>query len=286
MQDIRTDWYYHIGEQHLRSGAPCQDYALAGTQDDMAYAIVSDGCSSGGRTDVGARIVALAAQRALGEESWRGYATVDALHADAARLRQEFYMDTGRTLFGLEPHDMLATCIVALSTPRGGYVRVYGDGIVALVFADGAVRVHEYEWLNNMPFYLAYGSALVGEFVSAHGGALDAACCAERIYTSGDSMPAVVEHTLAAGLRGMHIALGPEELSTLACIALYSDGVGCVSGVPVQDVVREMLAFKTLAPGFVKRRVKRALTDYARGGHAPMDDVACAALLRMPQEEE
>lgn len=68
--DYKTNHAFHIGAQHLSLGKPCQDYAVSGSiNDTTAYAIVSDGCSSGGETDIGARIVALATKRALEENS-------------------------------------------------------------------------------------------------------------------------------------------------------------------------------------------------------------------------
>jgi hypothetical protein len=44
---------------------PCQDYALSGVTRHLAYAVVADGCSSGGKTDIGARVLALATAIAL-----------------------------------------------------------------------------------------------------------------------------------------------------------------------------------------------------------------------------
>lgn len=286
MDGMRTDWYYHIGDQHLRNGSPCQDYALAGVEKDMAFAIVADGCSSGGKTDIGARITALSARRALDEEPWIAYEQVDELHAGAVRLRQELYMETGRTLFSLEHHDMLSTSAVAVVTPRGGYVRVYGDAVVALVHNDGSRLLYEYEWQNNMPYYLGYGNELVASFIEAHGGDLTRACCIERVYTNDEPEPVITLRSLAEGLHGFHLSLSPQDVQSMALAAVFSDGAGQVCGVGLAEAVRTFLAYKTTAPGFVKRRVKRALADYARAGHATIDDIACAAILRVQDKEE
>jgi hypothetical protein len=244
----------------------------------MTYAVVADGCSSGGKTDVGARLIAHATRRSLIEESWQAHVLVDSGHADAVRLRQEFYIDTSRHLLGLARHDMLATCILAVVTERGSYVRFYGDGVVAYREDDGTFHVLEVVWENNMPYYLGYGSELLPSFIEAHGGDLNAerAC----IHTHrADATP--VQYTLNAGVRGVHVALPP----SLAMLAVFSDGVAQIQGVPCTEAVQELLAYKTTAPGFVKRRVKRALTDYARDGHKAFDDVACAAALRTDDEE-
>ena len=60
-----TDEYFHIGRAHLGNGQPCQDYALSGQTEETAWAIISDGCSSGGKTDIGARLITLTTAKAL-----------------------------------------------------------------------------------------------------------------------------------------------------------------------------------------------------------------------------
>ena len=97
---FHADCSFHIGAQHLRLGLPNQDYALAGNLDDRAYVVVSDGCSSGGRTDIGARLVSLAAARALREQY-----EVDPLHFVLASRP-----------FDLRPEDWWATCLTVSAT--------------------------------------------------------------------------------------------------------------------------------------------------------------------------
>ena len=64
-QRFYVDDYFHIGQMHLGSGKPCQDYSFSGIIDEGAFAIVSDGCSTGRHTDVGARIIVLSTVNAI-----------------------------------------------------------------------------------------------------------------------------------------------------------------------------------------------------------------------------
>ena len=54
------DWYFTIAKQHV----VCEDYALTGWE-PVPYTIVCDGCSSSEHTDVGARVLAWSAKKAL-----------------------------------------------------------------------------------------------------------------------------------------------------------------------------------------------------------------------------
>jgi hypothetical protein len=67
MPTLTADHYFTIGTTHARAGEPCQDYALSGAlKDARVYGIVTDGCSgANARTDLGARVLALALESEL-----------------------------------------------------------------------------------------------------------------------------------------------------------------------------------------------------------------------------
>ena len=58
---MNADAYFEIGAAHT----VCEDYAIAGSYEDLTYAILCDGCSSSQDTDVGARILAQVSQGVL-----------------------------------------------------------------------------------------------------------------------------------------------------------------------------------------------------------------------------
>lgn len=58
---MNADHDFKIGSQH----DTCEDYAISGIKNGMAYAIVCDGCSSADDVDFGARMLALAARETL-----------------------------------------------------------------------------------------------------------------------------------------------------------------------------------------------------------------------------
>ncbi len=285
MNKFVADSYFHIGATHVRSGLPCEDYALAHASDSLAYAIVSDGCSSGGRTDVGARVLAHMTARALVREKERA---PNEVHADVVATRVELLLDEGRLLLGLAEQDMLATALVAVIAGDGGYVRVYGDGIVARVYDDGLLSLSAFSWADNTPYYPSYANGALSSFMEAHGGNADAPRLTEERVEVRDGVIERVEvsHTLAEGMAGIHVAIGHEEMARVRVLAVFSDGLMQVEGVPWIEVVQDALAFRSTTGAFLKRRMIRQLKTYERDGKVSYDDVAGAVLVRTDIAEE
>lgn len=285
MNTFVADSYFHIGATHVRSGLPCEDYALAFAGDSLAYAIVSDGCSSGGRTDVGARMLAHMTARALVRERDRA---PNQVHADVVLTHVELLLDEGRLLLGLAEQDMLATALVAVVGSDGGYVRVYGDGIVARTYDDGLISMSAFSWADNTPYYPSYANGTLSSFVEAHGGDIGAPRLTEEQVGVRDGVieRVQVSHTLAEGMRGIHLALSGEEVNHMRALAVFSDGLMQVEGVLWIEVAQDALAFRSTTGAFLKRRMIRQLKTYERDGKVPYDDVAGAVLVRTHEEEK
>jgi hypothetical protein len=120
---LYTDDYFHIGAAHLGSGLPCQDYALSRSTGDMAYAIVSDGCSTGGRTDSGARVVAHTAEVAI-RDDWLRNRRPEPFSIPEMTMHQKVLMQNAKQNLGLLPQDLLATCSYAYVSARSGFVHM------------------------------------------------------------------------------------------------------------------------------------------------------------------
>lgn len=252
-----ADHSFRIGAQHLRSGTPCQDYAASGLAGDGAYAIVSDGCSSGGRTDIGARIITLLATKGVVEGK---------VSEEPGQQSQDF--------LGITDSDMLATCLIAKVTPDKTSITVMGDGVVAIK-ADGHSRVTRIEWANNMPCYPSYVGDELLRYIALQGGP-GATPCHVDTWIDGylDSDNSKQLSVMDGGVYRIDI-LGPVD-----AVAVFSDGVSQIDGVQLKDAVYDLMDFKSVEGGFVKRRMNRFLRDPK--GKGPIDDISCAAILVEP----
>lgn len=120
----------------------CQDYARSGvTEDGLVYAIVCDGCSQTEDSDVGARLLARAAENRLGYQDDVKGAVWDALTS----VYPDACLD--------------ATLLVATHTPGASYIRVFawGDGVIATRRRDGTGwHIWRIDYVKGAPAYQSY----------------------------------------------------------------------------------------------------------------------------------
>jgi hypothetical protein len=149
------------GRDHRRAERDGQDgHAVVVTEHAVA-AIVTDGCSSGGASEIGARVGA-AWLAALVEQSFRG----GAAEVEAADVTRELLARLELLARSFDPagdvsaarvdHALLFGFLAAVVTPVTTIVFGIGDGIVVV---DGRVTVID-PGPENAPPYVAYG--LVG----------------------------------------------------------------------------------------------------------------------------
>ncbi len=276
---LTTDHYFSIGQAHLGQGSPCQDFAISGVVDDVAFAIVADGCSTGGHTDVGSRMVALSTAQAI-----REYANkrMTAHTLGLIRTQQQAVMISTRRMLGLQQKDMLATCAFALVFPRNGFVHLQGDGVVAFKFTSGHVRMHRYDWAGNCPAYLAYAEDNYTGFIAAQGG--DPAAI-KLNGESWDYMPGhdfsirePEDYALSEGIKGVTLPFDEYLNDGLEFVAVFSDGVTQIEGQDWKQAVVDLLAFKSVNGEFAKRRMIRHIKDSQKSGRGPMDDIAYSVI--------
>lgn len=278
-----ADHYFHIGHAHYTSGKPCQDYATSMAGDGWACAIVSDGCSTAGETDIGSRIVVAATRAALANQA---PVPLLSIH-ERIRGEQRHLIRSARVLLGFGPRDMYATCLYAFATPAGVVVHLQGDGVVAMRYRDGMVIARRYEWIGNMPFYPAYESQDLTTFVREHGDDLTAMrlTATEIIHRDGKTETnSEQSFSLGTGISGIQEPLEP-MLSDLEYVAVFTDGVTQIEGVPWEDAVVAFLAFKTSTGEFAKRRMARHIERLLEKGHKALDDISCA-VIRIERAEE
>lgn len=273
---IIVDHAFHIGEQHLRRGIPAQDYTLTGKRTDgIPFAVVSDGCSSGGATDIGARLVALATKRALSEAK-----TVDARQINAER---DLYLETYRRTLHLTSHDMLATSLWAIMDFESLTISVTGDGVFALIFDDHTPPYfYEVCWDKNTPYYPSYRLSGVDEgFKKLHDNPTPLSIVTARTDGIATELTNQNEYHIEPGMQGLTFTFNRETnvfASQIIGAVLFSDGVTQVDNYTTAEVVAGLTSFKSVTGQFFTRRLNRFLQDTKKRGYGPQDDISGAAL--------
>jgi hypothetical protein len=280
---MNADSVFHIGAAHT----VCQDYALAragGADADPAgpgpFAVLCDGCSSSPDTDTGARLLAKAAAQLFTRAGAPTARDTPGLHLEAARRA----LGWAETL-GLPPQAADATLMTAHLDGDDLIVACTGDGVVCLQSRRGALDAFSISFPSGYPLYPAYARQ------------------AGRLVTLFDAGRAVkeVKHFCSASpaeplrLRGER---GGESLTEVFAVpagdyvyaALFSDGIHSfhttrrteagVRGEAVlfDEVLRELVSFKSPRGSFVGRRARRFLKDCQARGWRHADDLSVAAL--------
>lgn len=286
--EFNVDAHFVIGKMHHEQNKPCQDHTLAAMYQGVGLLSVSDGCSSGGNTDIGSRIITCAAMMTLRE--YIDYGTSNVLHLSTPIIidtKIKNRINHSRSLLGLQSRDMYATCLYAIVTQEGGFVHLLGDGHIVLQYHDGAIVIYSTHWNNNEPFYPAYKSEGLDHFINDHliidKGLRSLTIQETKILSDGVITSSKQTKSTQEGIEGFSIFLSEEDIvNKIKCLAIVSDGLdsfhGPLSKVEALSVIPHLLAFKSWKGDFVKRRLSRFLTDSAKQNIFPGDDLSYAVL--------
>lgn len=283
-----TDHYFQIGHAHYTAGKPCQDHALSRSSGSIACAIVSDGCSTGGNTDAGSRILTFGTLQAIRDHA-KASSGLLRTAAISITARQQQLIGSVRPMLGLERSDMLATCAYAYLTPHGGLIHIQGDGVVGWKCQNGDIFMRRYVWSDNTPFYPSYEGLDLDAFIERHGNDLTTMRLNEDIVfrSSNGAYPDAaksVSHTLQQGIAGVSLEIPRNELDYIEFVAMFTDGVAQIECIDWRDAVTEFLAFKSKTGEFAKRRMIRGVKEMQKVGKGPIDDIAYA-VIRIEQDD-
>ena len=275
---ILTDHAFHVGEQHLRQGKPCQDFALSGAlTDTVSYATISDGCSSGGQTDIGARLVALATERALRESVACGDYSAESVNSE-----RNLYIETYRRTLQLPVEDMLATSLWATMDEREVSVNITGDGAFALLLEVGSPVLYEITWDKNAPYYPAYRlGGLDTSFKQHQTNPTPLSITKRWIGADEEVCVSTDEHYIEPSMNGLGFVFSKESglfPSPIIGVGIFSDGVTQVDAYTTEETIIALTSFKTVKGQFFTRRMNRFLQDVKKTGRGPLDDIAGAVL--------
>jgi hypothetical protein len=262
---MHTDHAFLMGTSHAARATPCQDYCLSAVRGEDAWAIVADGCSTGGNTELGARAWTQAAHNLLQEHS-------DVL--DTPELETRVLHAAGPELDKLEHDDGYAT--LAILQKHGHQVRAtfFGDGALLARHADGTVTLINSRYTFDAPRYLNYfrDEGCVKEW--------DALCPGQELlvmtYRYDEDGQMVSSKVLASPG-----AAGPwcwaADAQDLELVLIATDGIDSRSPGFFKGA-RELLDVKSFTGDFLQRHLGELGQRWGADGTLPGDDLAVAGL--------
>lgn len=306
---MNADCYFEIGSTHWI----CEDYALAGSNGDLCYAIVCDGCSSSTNTDVGARIMAHIAKdtliymhaQDLLRASYRGYLEV------FQQLVVKKALEVSSTL-SVRLDTLDATLLVAAAVgEHERFLMGWGDGFFIIKLANGITRVLRMEYESNAPYYLTYEmNPLRKEIYRKDNsqnsyGPMDLSI--DDVYlkydNTGNPDLVIFKDVSEDHLPSMYASIGrilhdeenafPEEgrektdMANINSIIVSSDGLNTYENNPKSDnrraygwldILPHVMEFRNPVGEFVKRRMRKVKKTFEKEGIVHIDDISVAAI--------
>ncbi len=260
----------------------CEDYAIHGFNSEigLAYGMVSDGCSRSKDSDIGARLLLTHAKkhqecmREILDTVENNHHTTDIcnvfeLWLDYARGVAEGALNTAQDM-DLDSRAIDATFLSCFANDKWACTASYGDGVHIVKRKIGDEKVIEIEQINydaGVPAYPVYMTSPELKF------AFDNYPGNTTTLTRWSSQGRF--EIITGGSPGYMRTYPIEDVEF---IAVASDGVFSFQGINCNDVCQALTAFKNKSGEFVKRRMIRAMQDYAKDGHAPYDDVSLASV--------
>lgn len=282
---MHTDSFYMTGSQH----AVCQDYAIVGNCEDNngKFGIVCDGCSSSLHTDVGARIFSWNATKELAKQFGKEILNQVSQYKEPFSLlniyeiKESLFinsfisssinmsLETANQL-SLPENSLDSTFLFVISNGQKCLAVIIGDGYIMARKKGGKVIAFQSSYIDYAPLYPSYllNPERMEKYFKSYKG--------ERtVETFNLSNNEVIN--LSDCRKGFVFGI-VFDVECFDIIGVASDGLASFPDINWQDVVLNMMSFKTTTGCFVQRRMKRYLNDMLVTKQYPVDDVSMAAI--------
>lgn len=279
---LNTNAYYEIGSYHQ----VCEDYALSGTYQDMAYAIVSDGCSSSENSDVGARLIAHIAKGVIIYLKDKNAIGVPGFHDVFKELIIKKGIEVKNSL-GLSSEAFDATLLVNIVFDNKIYSIAWGDGYIIYKTKESKHIIYDISFSSRAPYYLSYEmSPTKKQQYMMEFGEGTITIKNSILSADGNFERTTINKIIAESL--YKEAYAP----SMSFATVSSDGLGTYEDDPkvyredgtekksykAIELIPQVMAYKTIAGEFVIRRMHRMKTDMAKANIIHFDDISCASI--------
>ncbi len=292
-----TDSFVKIGSSH----SDCQDFAISGkVNEDIAYAILADGCSSSHsicrELDFGARLMCYSARKAL---KTTGGPIEEIKGANGFTTSPEWVTHIGwRTLIeasriradlDIHPYSLDTTLLVVISSHGKHHFFMYGDGcFIYKIKNDPKIYGHCIEFNSGAPFYLSYHDD--SERLKSYG----------KTSSNGVTRTDYVFHNnacikTAIPLDDSKFDMGFYKQTCFSIekemdfVAISSDGLHSfqqqhpeypeiVSNLEIEKIAPEVFGYKNYQGQFVERRMKNFMKSCIGNKTSHYDDVSIASI--------
>ena len=270
---VATDCVYAMGYGHR----VCQDYARSGP----GYVIVSDGCSGAKDSDIGARLLVLAAERAI-------HCFKDPDDAESFVSQVVGMAGASVRTMSLREDCLDATLMVLKAVKDAVWAIIYGDGY--LVYKLRGETWCEQVKYGEFPNYPSYRLSPSRKAQVKEGSVITSLVeGSEELFKTIEW--AKIGKTKTVPLKGDFFCMQlPAGTGSLSFAAVFTDGMGSFtrradtetsktdSPVPFDQVLPDLVAFRGTQGAFVQRRYQKFIKERKKVLQDHFDDLAIGAI--------
>jgi hypothetical protein len=288
---MNTDSYYEIGESHL----VCQDYALSGhINNTIAFAIVSDGCSSSVEVDVGARILSHVAKYYL-HMCYESKTEIDPNNIGECNKQFRNFVSTPSIsisqLMKLQTGALDATLIMAVCDGKVLNISMYGDGGFIIRYRDGRITYRFVEFESGAPYYISYtmNANRRAGYIETFQNPVNFGCMHLDICNTISNISQKIEVIdIPENIYDKSDFIIDLSDNAIESVSLVSDGIRSyrkqsldganVSDITAFDMARQFVDFKNYIGTFIQRRMHKVKQVCRKDNITHYDDISVATI--------
>ncbi len=269
IMNIITDSHYIIGKSHLT----CDDYAINGEN----YIMIADGCSGSKRSELGARLNALAFESLI-KFPPENFEYEEFGCAMARRI------NAYRVMLGLDSGVVDATAVGAyIDSENRIHVFMYGDGVYFYKYkTSDEVYFNSISFKEETPYYLSYWwdgerKKLYEEFASKYNGSVlisehSTLLSGEKLIIEEDYTNKIFDELDLLSLQ--FIGVASDGLSSF----IHTESNGSTEKITCREIMKQIIEFNPINRTFVKRRLKRVRDILEKDNTHHSDDISLAVM--------
>jgi len=278
---METDSYYEIGSSHK----VCQDYCISIEEDKIAYAILSDGCSSSKDSAIGACLLSITAKSVISHLK------------DRMSIRSSSYISTFSSILiskikdiqsslNISSYMLDATLLVNIIEKETFLCFGWGDGFFISKDTDDNILIKDISYYDEAPYYPSYDidptrKSLYQLMYSDKSVITRATTCLDNEGGYRYSNCIQINNPFSPVL----IAEGDKV--NIKSITLCSDGLKTYykkddkekKKLNTQFIIPKILDYKSTKGEFVTRRMSRLKKEMIEAQIQHSDDISCTTII-------
>lgn len=278
---METDSYYEIGSSHKI----CQDYCISIQEDKIAYAILSDGCSSSKDSAIGACLLSILAKSVILHLKDRIAIDSSSYISNFSNILISKLLDLQNSL-NVSSNVFDATLLISIIEKDYFMCFGWGDGFFISKYYNDHTIIKDISYYDDAPYYPSYDmdSSRRLSYQSTYvekGFITRASTCLDKDGNYSFSNCTQINNCMSP------ILIANDNIRDIKSITLCSDGLKTYYNDDDKEkkklnesfIIPKILAYKSTKGEFVTRRMLRLKKEMQEANISHSDDISCTTII-------